>query len=106
MKNKMIKGLAAVLAIAITMPIASSVQGNMSFADSDVAINSTNFPDANFREYISSEIDFNHNGVLSESEISRVTYISVIGERDYDSGEIYPFVSDLTGIEFFVNLGI
>lgn len=45
-------------------------------AAGDVAINEENFPDANFRSYVSSNFDRNYNGVLSEAERNAVTEIS------------------------------
>ncbi|MBO4870715.1 MAG: leucine-rich repeat domain-containing protein [Muribaculaceae bacterium] len=57
----------------------------------DVAINSTNFPDSNFRSYISSKFDKDGNGVLSDSERRAVTEIDVPGKS----------IRDLTGIKYF-----
>lgn len=70
-------------------------------ASSDVAINSTNFPDENFREYVS-RFDINNNGVLSDSEIQAVRYIYVKGSES--NGIVTPFCQDLTGINYFTNL--
>ena len=46
-------------------------------ANGDVAINSTNFPDSNFLEYVSTNFDQNRDGILSISEISEVQEINV-----------------------------
>ena len=59
-----------------------------------VEINSTNFPDENFREYISEEFDDDKNGVLSEEEIEDATYIDLY----------YVECKSLEGISFFTNL--
>lgn len=62
-----------------------------------LAINEENFPDVNFRAYISSAdsgIDDDQNGYLSDEEIAGVTNIGV------DELEI----ADLTGIQYFTNL--
>ncbi|MGN0598694.1 MAG: GBS Bsp-like repeat-containing protein [Oscillospiraceae bacterium] len=56
-------------------------------------INSTNFPDSNFRSYISS-FDKNGNGGLSVKEIAAVTSINVSGKS----------ISSLKGIEYFTSL--
>ena len=63
-------------------------------ADTSVAINATNFPDATFREYIKSEFD-NGDNVLSAEEIANVTEIHMSGEDTLTS---------LEGIKFFTNL--
>ncbi len=60
----------------------------------DVEINSTNFPDENFRSIIEGDFDTDNDGVLTDSEISAVTTISVS----------YNGISSLKGIEFFTAL--
>ena len=62
-------------------------------ATSGVEINETNFPDANFRKYISEEID-DGDGVLSKAEI-KTTYSIECEEMG---------IKDLTGIEYFTNV--
>ena len=59
--------------------------------DPPVEINETNFPDADFRDYIS-DYDIDNNGSLSASEISCITEISISG------------VSSLKGIEKLTSL--
>ena len=61
------------------------------FAASAVAINATNFPDANFRSYVSKQFDKNSDKKLSADEIKKATYISVYNKS----------ISNLKGIEFF-----
>ena len=63
-------------------------------AEEDVAINETNFPDENFRSYVSGNFDQNGDGLLSPTEISNVTTI-----KCYQRG-----ISSLKGIEFFTAL--
>lgn len=63
-------------------------------ANTPVAIDETNFPDAVFREYVKDNFDTDDNGELSVSEMESVTRIEV-AERN---------VADLTGIENFINL--
>lgn len=60
----------------------------------EVAINEANFPDVNFRAYISEFFDPDESGGLSEYEISRVEEIYVSSMQ----------VADLTGIEVFSEL--
>ena len=61
-----------------------------------VEINSTNFPDANFREEVSNDLDWNGDGVLSSSEIS--------GGGLYISSEDDALNVDLTGINLLDGL--
>ncbi|MBQ6919894.1 MAG: leucine-rich repeat domain-containing protein, partial [Synergistaceae bacterium] len=60
----------------------------------DVAVNATNFPDDNFRSYVSSNFDTDSNGVLSDEEIANVTSIYVSGRG----------ISSLQGVEHFTAL--
>ena len=59
-----------------------------------VAINVTNFPDANFRSYVSESLDTNHDGFLSDNERNAVKSISVYGRE----------IASLQGIGLFPNL--
>lgn len=89
--KKRITGLFLALAMLITClplnPIAAYA------AEGDVEINMINFPDSYFRDYVSKNIDTDHNKVLSQEECDKVENISVV--RGYDS---------LKGIEYFKNL--
>lgn len=58
------------------------------------AVNSENFPDENFKNYVSSKIDTDSDGVLSEEEIEKVVAINVGGMN----------ISSLDGIGYFVNV--
>ena len=78
--------LAALLALLLALTLAALAEG-------DVAINSTNFPDANFRNYILENID-DGDGVLSEGEIYWTRYLDVADHN----------ISSLKGIEFFTEL--
>ncbi len=57
-------------------------------------INSTNFPDENFRSYVSAEIDNDNNGYLDSDEIQNSTTIDCSNKN----------ISNLKGIEFFNEL--
>ncbi len=59
----------------------------------DVAIDATNFPDANFRAHVE-DYDLDSDGVLSQAEADAVTSMDVQGES----------IADLTGIEYFTQL--
>ena len=60
---------------------------------SDIIINSSNFPDSVFRDYVSS-FDTDSDGALSYSEIAQVYEMNLSGLG----------ISDFTGIEFFTEL--
>ena len=62
-------------------------------ATPDVAINATNFPDANFRKYLLAQ-DYGKDGVLTYDEIINVKEIVVEGLS----------IADLTGINYFIAL--
>ena len=90
--NKKLKKLTVVLAAALT---AVSAGAFTVFADSgDVEINKTNFPDDNFRTYVSENCDRDGNGVLSQGEIEAVYNIDVPEKN----------IADLKGIEYFTAL--
>ena len=62
-------------------------------------INATNFPDSEFRKYLLSQ-DYGEDGKLTETEISKVTSISVSGKSSSEPGNI----KSLKGIEYFTAL--
>lgn len=72
-------------ALLLGAPLAASAQ--------DVEINETNFPDENFRNYLLQQ-DYGEDGVLTEEEISNITYIDISKQN----------ISNLTGIEYFTAL--
>ncbi len=63
-------------------------------AAGDVAIDETNFPDENFREYVKTEFDEDNNNSLSADEIAKAKDIHLA-----DRG-----ISSLAGVEHFTNL--
>ncbi len=58
-----------------------------------IAIDATNFPDANFRNWVLAQ-DYGQDGVLTADEIAGIWYINV-----YDKG-----IQSLQGIEYFTDL--
>ena len=64
-----------------------------------LAIDAHSFPDANFRRYIASRHDADHDGFLSPEELRSVMYIDVrsVGLMNFSGMEI----ADLTGIRHF-----
>ncbi|MBQ2062738.1 MAG: immunoglobulin domain-containing protein [Oscillospiraceae bacterium] len=79
--------LCLTLAPTIALPTAEAASG-------DVTINSTNFPDKTFRNYVKENFDTNGNGVLSASEIAdaKVIYVSETS------------VTSLKGVEYLTAL--
>ena len=61
---------------------------------SGIAVNSTNFPDERFRQYVSDNIDVNKSGYLSNDEIQNAQVIDVSNE----------YITSLEGIRYFSNL--
>ena len=59
-----------------------------------VEISASNFPDENFRQYVSNDLDTNRDGLISPAEIRNISYISVT----------YSGISSLKGIEHFTSL--
>ncbi len=64
------------------------------FAAGDVDINETNFPDANFRQYVKENFDINKDDLLSADEIAAVKSISVYVQS----------ITSVKGIEHFIAL--
>ena len=84
--KRFIKTMAATL--SATMVLTSGVL--MVNADG-IAIDSTNFPDENWRKFVASEFDKNSDGALSQSEIDAADFIDAGGQG----------IADFTGIEYF-----
>ena len=84
MKKKLLSGMLALCMIVCLMPEAA-------FAENQVSIDETNFPDANFRSYVSADCDTDKDGVLSEAEIKNATRIYCSNRK----------IGNLAGIEFF-----
>ena len=59
-----------------------------------VAIDEQNFPDENFRDYVSQNFDNNSNQFLSDKEILAVTKIDVSGKG----------ITSMKGLEYFTEL--
>lgn len=85
-------GLSAVSAADIAL-LSSAVRA---FAEetTSVAIDATNFPDENFRNYVLENIDIDGNGYLSESEIKTINNLFVEEMN----------IADLKGVEYFTAL--
>ena len=71
-------------------------------ASTGVAIDSTNFPDDDLRNFIITRFDIDKDGCLSAEEIDKVKDISIGGAYSYSGKNYLP--DDLTGLEFFTLL--
>ncbi|MCL2329335.1 MAG: hypothetical protein FWC39_12590 [Bacteroidetes bacterium] len=76
-----------------------NLTGTLTLELTGVAINSENFPDENFRNWILAQKYGNGNDNLSPKELEKITKIDIVG-KGIDSLKI----ADLTGIEYFTGL--
>lgn len=82
----------------ITLPSCTKLDPTLP-EEIEIKINSANFPDEAFRNYVKDNYDSDNSNGLSENEIHDVTFINISGGySDYGT------ISDLTGIEFFTRL--
>ena len=88
MNRKLLTALLALCAALCLLPALALAEGA-----SDVAIDPTNFPDANFRTYVST-FDTDNDDCLSPAELAAVKSMRLIGKS----------IGDLTGIEHFTAL--
>ena len=84
MKNNLLRTLFAGAFLSMLFPLTASA---------DVEINETNFPDANFRNWLLEQY-YVQDGKITDEEIAGITYISVSSKR----------ISSLKGIEYFTAL--
>ncbi|MDI9470587.1 MAG: hypothetical protein QM296_10315 [Bacillota bacterium] len=90
MKRK--KGIAVVVVLVLLASLILQAKPVMA-AEGDVAINATNFPDANFRNFVK-QYDTNGDNILQQSERDTVKKIDA-GDRE---------IASLVGIEYFSKL--
>ncbi|MBO4461173.1 MAG: S-layer homology domain-containing protein [Clostridiales bacterium] len=109
------KHIKTILGITLAVTVISGMifsSGSSVSAAGSVKINKTNFPDDNFRSYISENFDTDKNGVLSFSECSWVMHIDVsrrITKYDNKGTPIAyegKLIKSVKGIEFFPGLMI
>ena len=81
------KLLVSLLAVAYILP-------TMSISAASVKINSTNFPDKNFRNVIKDKLDKNDDGYLSSSEINAATILHAY-DRNIESAEGIKYLKNL-----------
>lgn len=87
MRKKFLSALLLCCMVLTLLPTAA-------LADGDVAINETNFPDENFRQYVKTKFDTNKDDALSADEIAAVKQILVTN----------PSITSIEGIEHFTAL--
>lgn len=87
MRKKFLSALLLCCMVLTLLPTAA-------LADGDVAIDGTNFPDENFRQYVNTEFDTNNDDSLSAEEIAAVKQINLPNKG----------ISSLVGVEHFTNL--
>ena len=75
--------------------MANTINAEINVLHDDIAINETNFPDENFRNWIL-EQEYGKDGVLTEDEIASVTSIDVSKKS----------IKSMQGIEYFTDLKI
>lgn len=92
MRKVLVRKVFALLLYLLVVVITEGGVTSRAFAD--VAIDAENFPDAVFRNYVSSYCDTNHDGILSDLEISTVTLINVSDSN----------IVSLNGIEYLTAL--
>ena len=83
----------ALLTGIMAFSMVPAMGGNV-LAASDIAVNSTNFPDKNFRTCVSTSFDTNKSGTLSADEIKKAKYLSCYDKQ----------VSSLKGVEYLTAL--
>lgn len=91
MKRRLISLLLAAALLFVSIEVLLS---GASAEDGSIKISKSIFPDSDFRDLILDSIDLNEDGMLSDREMKRITWIT--------TG--YYFPKNLKGIELFVNL--
>ena len=75
-----------------------SAQADAAVPEGDIAINETNFPDQNFRDYVAGQWDTNHDNRFSPSEIAAAKWITC--DNLWEGQPI----KSLKGIEYFTEI--
>lgn len=103
-KNSIIKRIIS-SALALMMIIGGSAITVVANAADGIAISKANFPDDIWREIVSTYLDYDGNGYLSNEEIQATTLMDVSGFLEAEFGEdTFVEIADLTGIEYFTAL--
>lgn len=95
----------ALLTAAAAFAAITAFSVSASAVSKTVAINEKNFPDTNFRSYVSENFDTNKDGKLSKKERKAVTKIDVARTYDEETqtykGKV---IKSLKGIKYFTEL--
>lgn len=92
------RSFAILLCIVTALVFMPTLPGGQASA-AGVVINSTNFPDANFRAILKEKFDSNGDNYLSDAEIQNATELDLGGHHNYSGGEsTYHPVGTLSGI--------
>ena len=97
----MIYGKRRLLSLLLVFVLVLSLASPALAAGDTVAINASNFPDAEFRSYVAKNFDTNKDNKLSAAERNGVAKIDVnpgFGSKGT--------IASLKGIEFFPNLNL
>ena len=89
--NGVLSWLLVALVLSLAMCLFLAPKGAQ--AACEAAINALNFPDSNFRNYVSSSFDKDNSGSLSNAEIEAATLINVNNMR----------ITDLKGVEILTS---
>lgn len=104
-KSKIRKYISSVLALAIIA--GGSAIGSVAYADGGIAIIKSKFSDDIWRDIVSTYLDYDSDGELSQEEINSTTLIDVSGFLEASYGEdTFVEIADLSGIEYFTSLRI
>lgn len=85
------KALALFLTTALTMGFSAPAMAADNIEHVDTEISEDTFPDANFRSYVSTNLDLDHSGALSDEEIAATTMMDVSNQD----------IASLAGLEYF-----
>ena len=80
--------------MVLAVMVLAMCAGAFAVDEAEITINAVNFPDENFRSYVSSKFDTDNSGGLIASEIASATRIDVTNSS----------ISSLKGVEFFTAL--
>lgn len=93
MKQRIEKRIGFIFILAMLMSF-SLVNTQKAYAISEVPIDEVNFPDVNFRNYVSKNFDKDNDGIISQAECDTVKKIYVVNKD----------IASLKGIEYFTAL--
>ena len=89
------------IGVLVAAAMAFTSMPGVALAAGNIAVDESNFPDDDFRSYISSNVDSNHDGQLSSSEISNCSSMYIYGDPS-DQKYYYSFegIENLTSLKY------